>query len=123
MEIPSGPDAAAQSGPPSGFRDGLGWFLSGAVLPLGSLSFYRRATRRPAGGAVRFFIVFTVIISILATIKVVMSLAGMASDIHDAYARGAIPVVSIAGGVAQVDGPQPVIFVESQGGGMLAAID
>ena len=33
----------------------LGWWLSGAILPMGSLSFYRKAAKRSVASAIIFF--------------------------------------------------------------------
>ncbi|MEP6896760.1 MAG: hypothetical protein ABI986_14245 [Chloroflexota bacterium] len=47
----------------------LGWLFSGAVLPMGSLSYYRRATQKTVGSAILFFVFFTVVISAISTIS------------------------------------------------------
>jgi hypothetical protein len=93
----------------------LGWFLSGAILPMGSFSFYRRAARRAVGSAILFFVVFTVIISTIATISVGVSMFSLVSGIQQAYDDGDIPEITISHGVAQVDGPQPFILFDETG--------
>lgn len=125
MELPSEPAVAVDTRNSSGFLGSVGWFLSGAVLPLGSLSFYRNASRRTVGLAVLFFIVFTVFISVLTTISVGVNMAGVVSEIHKEYQNGRIPTITISGGVAEVSGPQPLILADEQtaSGAMLMAID
>ena len=48
----------------------LGWFFSGAVLPIGSFSYYRKAAQKSVGSAILFFVIFTLVISTLVTINV-----------------------------------------------------
>ena len=124
MEISSAPAVAVQKSAPSGFLHELAWFFSGAVLPLGSLSFYREAARRKVGIAILFFFTFTILITILTTISVAVGMAGFVSEIRQAYQRGTVPAITIRAGVAQVDGPQPAIFFNdrtSQGAILVAA--
>ncbi len=125
MENVSARAVAAEENPPSGFLNGLAWFFSGAVLPMGSLSFYRKATKRSVGFAILFFFTFTIFITILTTINVAVSMTTMVGDIHQAYARGQIPSITISGGVATVNGPQPAIFMDERSGGntLLIAAD
>ncbi len=125
MELPSEPSAAVQPASAPGFLENVAWFFSGAVLPMGSLSFYRNATRRTVGLAVLFFIVFTVFISVLTTITVGIGMADVVSYIHDGYASGRIPTITISNGMAQVDGPQPLVLLdeETSNGSTLMAID
>ncbi len=124
MEISSAPVATVEKAASPGFLHELGWFLSGAVLPLGSLSFYREAARRRVGTAILFFFTFTIFTSILTTIGLGVTMAGVVSQIRQAYQQGKVPAITISGGVAQVDGPQPAIFLNdrtSQGALLVAA--
>ncbi len=125
MEISPVPAATVEKRAPAGFLHDVGWFLSGAVLPLGSLSFYRAAVKRSVGLAILFFFTFTILASILATISIGIGMAGVVSDIRKAYQSGDIPSITIRQGVAQVDGPQPVILVNERtsDGALLVAID
>jgi hypothetical protein len=103
-----------------------GWFFSGAVLPMGSLAFYRRAARKSVAGAILFFIFFTLVISVLSTIQFGAGMFSAIRDIQQAYADGKVPAVTISGGVAQVDGPQPFILfdqADSSGQRLLVAAD
>jgi hypothetical protein len=92
----------------------LGWFFSGAVLPIGSFSFYRKAVQKSVGSAILFFVVFTIVISTLATIKVAVDIFSVIGSIQQAYADGKIPAVTISNGVAEVSGPQPAILLDGE---------
>lgn len=103
----------------------IGWFFSGAVLPIGSLSFYRKASQRNVGIAILFFLVFTIVTSILSTVALGKSMLGVTRDIRDAYQQGKVPEIAIRGGIAEVSGPQPLILEDQQtgSGGAFIAID
>lgn len=88
----------------------LGWFFAGAVLPIGSLAFYRRASQRRVGAAILFFLVFTVLIALLSTTALSTSLLAVGQSIRSQFDSGAIPEITIRGGVAEVSGKQPLIF-------------
>jgi hypothetical protein len=90
----------------------LGWFFSGAVLPIGSFSFYRKAAQKSVGSAILFFIIFTVALSTLATISVAVNAFSVIGSIQQAYADGQVPEVTIANGIAEVSGKQPFIMVD-----------
>jgi hypothetical protein len=108
--------AAPMNGPAQG-RDlnDVGRFLSGAVLPLGSLSFYRRATRRNVGLAILFFFAFTTLASLIAAVKVGISMGGVVKSIRDSYQQQQWPEITILNGVAKIDGPQPLILFNGSG--------
>ena len=61
---PSGQPAVEPAG--GGCLSNLGWYAASFVLPLGSLSFYRRASRRTTGSAVLFFVLFMAIVTLVA---------------------------------------------------------
>lgn len=90
----------------------LGWFFSGAVLPMGSFTYYRKAAQRSVGGAILFFVIFTVAISALSTISIAVNLFSIIGSIQGAFADGTVPEITISQGVAQVDGQQPYIMVD-----------
>lgn len=125
MEISSVPVATDEKNASPGFLHELGWFLSGAVLPMGSLSFYREAARRRVGTAILFFFSFTIFITIISTIGLAVTMAGFVREIRQAYEQGRVPAITIGGGVAQVDGPQPAIFLNDRTsrGAILVAAD
>jgi uncharacterized protein DUF1189 len=125
MDVVSEPAAVMESSPRSGFLSDLAWLFSGAVLPIGSLWFYRKATQRSVGLAVLFFFVFTVIITIVSTITIGVAMAGAVRNIRAAYQQGRIPEIIIAGGVAQVSGPQPAILLDDRTsrGAIFVAVD
>jgi len=104
----------------------LGWFLSGTVLPMGSLSYYRKAAQKRVGSAILFFVVFTVAISTLASIALALSTFSFSSSIQKAYADGTIPEISISHGIASVNGDQPAILLndrDASGQYILVAVD
>ncbi len=125
MELPSEPAVAAQPARRSSFLENVAWFFSGAVLPLGSFSFYRSAARRAVGLAVLFFVVFTIFISILTTITVAVGMGSVVSYIHEGYSSGKVPTITISNGIAEVSGPQPLVLLdeETSNGPTLMAID
>lgn len=103
----------------------LGWFFSGAVLPMGSFSYYRKAARKSVGSAILFFVVFTLTLSILTTLKLAVDMFSVIGSIQESYAAGEVPVITITHGIANVDGPQPYIFVDQRtsSDSVLVAVD
>ena len=103
----------------------FGWFASGSVLPLVSLTFYRKAARRKVGLALLFFLVFTLLITILATISLGNSMADVTQDIRQSFEEGSFPEIIIEDGIAKVDAPMPLILIDENTGSeiMLFAID
>ena len=116
MEMTPAASSPRGGNAPSGFLRELGWFLSGAVLPMGSLSFYRGAAKRSVGLAILFFFAFTLFITALTTINIVVTMTAVVNDIHQAYLQGQIPNITISHGIAQVDGPQPAILFDQRTG-------
>lgn len=103
-----------------------GWFFSGAVLPMGSLTFYRKASQRSVGSVILFFVVFTLVISTLSTIVLGIGMYSVRDGIQEAYAGGEVPEITISHGVADVEGDQPFILFngeDSSGQSMLVAVD
>lgn len=125
MNLSSQSALMESSSPGRGFLSEFGWFASGAVLPMGSLGYYRAASRRSVGLAILFFSVFTILISILTTISVGVGMVGVVAQIREAYQQGRIPDITIKGGVAQVDGAQPWIILEDhvRSESMFVAVD
>lgn len=110
----------------TGCLNELGWFFSGAVLPLGSFSFYRKASKHSVGSVILFFIAFTLVISSLLTIKVGAAMFSVVGEIQKAYAEGTIPEITITHGIAEVNGEQPAVLinnVDSNGDRLLIAAD
>ncbi len=104
----------------------VGWFFSGAVLPMGSFSFYRKAAQKSVGGAILFFIMFTLTISTLLTLNVAIEAFSVIGSIQQAYADEKVPEITISHGAAEVSGEQPFILVngsDANGQLMLVAID
>ncbi len=93
---------------------GLGWFLSGAVLPIGSFAYYRKASQKRVMSAILFFLAFTLLISLLVTVQLGLKLFPFAEQIQQAYAQGDVPEITISHGYAQVNGRQPWVFENSR---------
>jgi hypothetical protein len=104
----------------------VGWFFGGAVLPMASLTFYRKAAQKSVGSAVLFFVVFTIFISALVTVNFGMDMYSVTAGIQEAYAKGEVPEITISHGVAEVDGEQPFILFngrDTNGQSILVAVD
>jgi hypothetical protein len=104
----------------------VGWFFSGAVLPMGSLMFYRKAAQKSVGKAMLFFFVFTSVIACLLTVGAAIALSSASSEIRKAYESGQVPEIKISAGVAEVDGQQPLVLLDdtnSQGDRIFVALD
>lgn len=104
----------------------LGWFLSGFILPLGSFGYYRKATQKSVAQAVLFFCVFTVSGAFLASMGIGITLLDVGNDIRQSFEDGTVPEIVIRNGVAEVNGPQPVILADFQddtGSRIFVAID
>ncbi len=110
----------------SGCLGQLGWLFSGAVLPMGSFTYYRKAAQKSVGSAILFFIIFTLAISTLTTINVAVNAFSVIGPIQQAFADGEIPEITISNGIAEVSGEQPFIMLDgtdSSGQSMLVAVD
>jgi hypothetical protein len=104
----------------------LGWFFSGAVLPMGSLSYYRKAARMSVGSAILFFAFFTVVISTLSTINVAVAAFSAIGSIQDSFTSGRMPEITISKGIAEVSGEHPYILIDgsdASGRQMFIAVD
>ena len=99
----------------------LGFHAASFVLPIASLSFYRRAAERRTGSAVLFFILFMGIVTILTTIGVTRGLLTATDEIQRAFQDGSVPEITITAGEAVVRAPQPAILIDQDD--MLVAID
>src|SRR5829696_5370232 len=109
----------------SGCLGRLGWFLSGAILPMGSFSYYRKAAQKSVGTAILFFIIFTLTLSVLSTFKVAVNMFSVIGSIRQAYVDGAIPEITISNGVAEVKGEQPNVLIDERANGnsIFVAVD
>jgi hypothetical protein len=116
---------ASQPAGPKGFGHDLAWFFSGAVLPMASLTYYRRAARRSTGLAVLFFITFMLAASAINTFTIIRGLAVFEREIQNAYDQGLLPDIVIRNGVAEMEGPQPFVLLDDYGndGRILVAAD
>jgi hypothetical protein len=110
----------------AGFMSGLAWFFSGAILPMVSFAYYRKATQKSVGSAILFFIIFMLVISAISTISFGLTMFSAIEGIQKAYADGDVPEITITQGVAEVNGPQPFILLngaDSNGQTTLVAAD
>lgn len=108
------------------FIGGLAWFFSGAVLPIASFAYYRKAAQKSVGSAILFFIIFTLVLSAISTISFGLTMFSALDGIQKAYATGDVPEITIAHGVTEVNGPQPFILFDdpaSSGQTSLVAVD
>jgi hypothetical protein len=92
------------------------WFLSGSIMPLVSLQYYREATQRKVGTALLFFFSFTLVLSVLLTANLIISMTGVTGDIRGAFNDGSIPEIIIEDGIAQVEAPSPLVLFEGETG-------
>ena len=99
----------------------MGFHAASFVLPIASLSFYRRAAKRSTGSAVLFFILFMGVVTVLTTIGVARGLLTATDEIQRAFQDGSVPEITITSGEAVVRAPQPAILIDQDN--MLVAID
>ena len=95
---------------------------AGFVLPLFSLTFYRRAACTRLVNALVFFLLFGLVVTGLHTLSTLRNLVEVGINIQRSFANGEFPEITISGGVAEVSGPQPRILMD-QPGGIWLAID
>ncbi len=111
-----------QDKPAGGFLHELAWLGMGFVLPCASLTFYQQAARRKVIWAVLFFLVFSLVLTGVATIGLAGIMGSLpADDIRTAFESGQVPTITIQDGVARVDGPQTQVLLDQER--MLVAID
>ena len=87
-------------------------YLAGPVLPISSPSFYRNAARRPAFAALVFFVLFSLVVTVLQTVRVTADFGDARQAIDEAFASGDVPEVIVEDGVATVYAPQPYVAVD-----------
>ena len=101
----------------------LTWLIftaKGFIFPCFSPSFYIEAVKKGLLNAIVFFAIFALGITFVPTIKVYVAMRGIGEELRGAYDRGEFPTIVIKDGLAQVDGPQPLIFEDERN---LFAID
>ena len=92
----------------------LVWLGAAFVLPCASLTFYRRAARRRVISAVLFFLLFSLVITVLTTARVAIVLFPVVNDIRQAFDTGEFPEITIQDGIATVNAEQPLVLVDEQ---------
>ena len=103
--------------------DFLSWLIfiaKGFIFPCFSPSFYKAASKKKLISPVVFFLLFAIVLTVVGTFQVVDTMGVIGNEIQGAYERGEFPTITIKDGIAQVDGPQPLIFEQDR---TLAAID
>lgn len=85
------------------------------VLPLFSLTFYRRAARTRLALAMVFFILFGLVITGLKTLGMIRGMVLVSTEIQRSFASGEFPEITISGGVAEATGPQPRVLIDQDG--------
>jgi uncharacterized membrane protein YhaH (DUF805 family) len=88
-------------------------YLAGPVLPICSPSFYRHAAKRPAFTALVFFVLFSLVVTVLHTVRATADFGDARQVIDEAFAGGRIPAVIVEDGIATVDAPQPYVAVDN----------
>jgi hypothetical protein len=116
-------ERTAEQATSQGCLEELGWLGAGFVLPGGSFTFYRHAARRKVGFALLFFLVFTSIITVLATLNVGATMVTGVREIRGAFERGDVPEIVIEDGVATVDATQPLVLLESEEESIIIVLD
>jgi hypothetical protein len=99
---------------PQGCLGFLGWSASAFVLPVFSPTFYSRAVRSRLFTAMAFFFFFALALSVVQTLSLVNNLLQIRREMQDAYRNNEFPVIRIEGGEAQVEGPQPYVFIDDE---------
>jgi len=87
-------------------------YLAGPVLPVCSPSFYYHAAKRSAFAALVFFVLFSLVVTVLQTVRVTADFGEARQAIDDAFAAGDVPEVIVKDGLATVYAPQPYVAVD-----------
>jgi len=95
-----------------GFIAELTWILKGLLYPCWSGSFYRATARRRLIFALIFFLLFAFLLTSISTIRIVLSMSELGTEIETAFERGEFPTITVRDGIAFVDGPQPLVIVD-----------
>jgi hypothetical protein len=111
-------DAAAPKG---GCLPEIEIFGSGLVLSWFSPTFYIHAARRKVISALLFFFVFTSAIAVLQSISLTYSMFAVRDSIVKAYEQNHVPTIRIEDGIAEVDGPEPLVLMDQNE--MLVVVD
>lgn len=103
------------------FLNELTWLGLGAVLPCGSITFYKKAARRPLWSALLFFFLFSLVLAALSSAKISRDVRTAIGELEKGLASIVLPEVTIRNGIATATGPQPYTFYPQEG--MILAID
>jgi hypothetical protein len=103
-----------------GFISWVIFTVKSFIFPCFSPSFFKTASKRNLIGVIAFFFLFAFVITFVPTLRVIIAMRGVGSEIQGAYERGELPTITIEDGIAKVDGSQPLVFESNR---TLAAID
>jgi hypothetical protein len=95
-----------------GWLGELVWLVAGTVLPLTSLSFYKRVVKRPPIMALIFIITFGLVVGLLTSFGVTRGLGSLESDVLQALEENEFPTITIESGIARADVSQPYTVYE-----------
>lgn len=119
--VPAEPAPPIHEPEKTSFVNELLWLGLGTVLPCGSITFYKKASRRPLGYALLFFLLFSLVLAALSSAKFSRGVTTAIGDLEKGLASIVLPEVTIRNGIATATGPQPYTFYPEQG--MILAID
>ncbi len=94
---------------------------AGLVLSCFSPSFYYHVARRRVAHAVGFFLLFSLLLTLVQMAYLNMTMLPMRAAASQAFAAGHFPEITISHGVAVIHGPEP--FVVYDKAGYLVALD
>ncbi|HVN55516.1 MAG TPA: DUF1189 family protein [Anaerolineaceae bacterium] len=97
------------------------WLATPFTLSCASPDFYQYGARRKIGSAIWFFVIFNMILVLIATVRMTYVMVDTRQQISDAFLSGQIPEITISGGLANVNATQPLVLVD--GDGVLVKID
>lgn len=90
------------------------FFFQGFISPCFSLKYYRDVTKKPFIFSVGFFAVFGLFIAAWTIASITLGMGSLTDEIRAAYEQDKIPTIIIEDGIAKVDGPQPLVYIEDR---------
>ncbi len=94
----------------------VSWLSMGFIRPTYSVSYYRRARRRPVAIAAAFFVIFGLALTFVATLALLQAMVAASQGIEEAFQSGEFPEITIADGRASIAGRQPIVLTEDETG-------
>jgi hypothetical protein len=118
-EPPGQAPPPAQAPPSRAVPSVLEIYGAGLVLSAISPTFYWHAARRRASSALYFFVLFALILTTIQTLDISRDFGALGRMAEEAFAAGVFPRITLSGGQAAIDGPDP--FVREFEGSVLIA--